>query len=131
MLSRIDWYQTLPQAGPSRLAHAAGDLSARAVPLLLCGVIERIRRYLSDGESIGELPWHLIDTRGWSDFQSAVYRCITQIPHGDTRTYAWVARRVGKLSASRAVGQALRKNPLPILIPCHRVVSKTTLGGFM
>ncbi len=60
-----------------------------------------------------------------------VYRAISQIPHGETRTYAWVAKRVGQGLATRAVGQALRKNPLPILIPCHRVVSSGTLGGFM
>ncbi|MEK6705660.1 MAG: MGMT family protein, partial [Bdellovibrionota bacterium] len=55
----------------------------------------------------------------------------SSIPYGETRTYGWVASRIKNPSANRAVGQALRSNPLPIIIPCHRIVSANSLGGFM
>lgn len=64
-------------------------------------------------------------------FESAVLEAALQIPFGETRTYAWVARRVGKPRAVRAVGSALRKNPWPLVIPCHRVIkSDGSLGKY-
>lgn len=92
---------------------------------------DRIRRYFYSGTPMGRVPWEHIDRTRWTPFQCAVYEAIAQIPHGETRTYGWVAARVGRLTATRAVGQALRNNPLPILIPCHRVVAVASLGGFM
>jgi methylated-DNA-[protein]-cysteine S-methyltransferase len=61
--------------------------------------------------------------------QMAVWRAMQQIPRGETRTYGDMARAIK--SAPRAVGQACGKNPVPIIIPCHRVVSSTGMGGFM
>jgi methylated-DNA-[protein]-cysteine S-methyltransferase len=55
-------------------------------------------------------------------FEMAVLRATLEIPFGETRTYAWVAKRIGKRGAVRAVGSALRKNPWPLIIPCHRVI---------
>ncbi|HNX81045.1 MAG TPA: methylated-DNA--[protein]-cysteine S-methyltransferase [Candidatus Omnitrophota bacterium] len=64
-------------------------------------------------------------------FEKKVYTAVMTIPLGSVRTYAWVACRIGKPKAVRAVGQALHKNPFPLLIPCHRVVrSNGKLGGF-
>lgn len=57
-----------------------------------------------------------------SDFQRKVLTTITEIPFGETRTYQWVAQKIGKPKASRAVGQALRRNPYLIVYPCHRVI---------
>jgi len=57
-----------------------------------------------------------------TSFQKRVYTVVRQIPKGEVRTYAWVARQAGRPGAVRAVGTALRKNGLPIIIPCHRVV---------
>lgn len=66
-----------------------------------------------------------------TDFERKVLRWTMRIPCGQTRTYSWLARKVGKPRAARAVGNALRKNPLPIFIPCHRVVrSDGALGGY-
>lgn len=66
-----------------------------------------------------------------TEFERKVWLSLREIPHGSTRTYKWVARRVGRPLAMRAVGQALGKNPLPIVLPCHRVIaSDGTLGGF-
>ena len=64
-------------------------------------------------------------------FQRDVWKAARRIPYGETRSYAWLAQQIGKPSAARAVGQALGKNPLPIIIPCHRVLtSDGKLGGF-
>ncbi len=106
-------------------------LAGTGVPDSFTPYIGRLREYLDQGDPLPETPWDKIDTTGMSEFQVQVYRAISVIPHGETRTYAWVAKRIGKYAAARAVGQALKKNPLPIIIPCHRVVAAETLGGFM
>lgn len=62
-----------------------------------------------------------VDLRG-SDFQLAVWRRLQAIPYGKLRTYKQIATEIGRPSATRAVGQAAGQNPLPILVPCHRVV---------
>ena len=64
-------------------------------------------------------------------FEWEVLRATLTIPLGETRSYQWIARKIGRPEAVRAVGQALRKNPYPLIIPCHRVVkSDGTLGGY-
>lgn len=94
--------------------------------------IEKLTGYFDHGEPIGEIPWSSLSQEAWTPFQKEVYQRIEKIPHGETRTYGWVAEGIGKVFASRAVGQALRKNPIPLIIPCHRVVSSTgDMGGFM
>ncbi len=62
-----------------------------------------------------------LDNNNLTSFQKKVYTVVKRIPRGQTRTYAWAAKRVGKPGASRAVGQALNKNPFPLIVPCHRV----------
>lgn len=63
-------------------------------------------------------------------FFQKVWTELRRIPYGETLTYAELAKRVGKPKAARAVGQALAMNPLPIIVPCHRVVGRKGLGGF-
>lgn len=66
-----------------------------------------------------------------STFDRAVYRELLKVPKGRTVTYGQLARRSGHLGAARAVGGAMHRNPIPIIIPCHRVVGETgTLQGF-
>jgi methylated-DNA-[protein]-cysteine S-methyltransferase len=73
----------------------------------------------------------LCDLDGLPPFTRAVLKVTAQIPYGDVRSYRWIAEKLGKPGASRAVGNALAKNPVPIIIPCHRVVrSDGTIGGF-
>lgn len=120
LLSQIEWSE-------NRLA-----LWQRVrVPAVWMDLVDQLRAYFYQGEPLSPICWELIDRSGWTDFQFKVYQVISQIPHGETRTYGWVARRVGKDKAYRAVGQALKKNPLPILIPCHRVTASDSIGGFM
>ena len=65
-----------------------------------------------------------------SPFEKKVWKELQKIPFGETRTYGEVAKKVGKPHAARAVGQANNKNPIPIAIPCHRVVANGGLGGY-
>jgi O-6-methylguanine DNA methyltransferase len=89
----------------------------RALSAFLDGTSERLR-----------LP---VDMRGMNEFQTKVYEAIRHIPPGTTVTYAQVAERVATRRHARAVGQALAANPVPIVIPCHRVIeSRGGLGGY-
>jgi|GEM_PF-3274616 len=63
-------------------------------------------------------------------FQLACWKAAMQIPCGQTRTYAWLAARAGSPLALRAAAQAMRKNPWPLVIPCHRVVGARDIGGY-
>lgn len=71
-----------------------------------------------------------VDLRDMSPFYAAALRAVARIPFGRVRTYGQVARSLGKPRAARAVGQAVARNPVPIVIPCHRVVACDGLGGF-
>lgn len=72
-----------------------------------------------------------IDALPGTSFQRDVWRALIQIPRGETRTYADVAKMAGHPNAVRAVANAIGKNPLPPIIPCHRVVrSDGRLGGY-
>ena len=73
----------------------------------------------------------VLDIAGATSFEHRVWQAARAIPYGETRTYAWLAREIGQPRAARAVGHALGRNPIPIIIPCHRVVrSDGGLGGF-
>lgn len=72
-----------------------------------------------------------LDLSGGSKFQKSVWRAIRRIPRGETRSYRWVGAVMRRLDASRAVGAAAGANPLPLIIPCHRVVGRDgSLTGF-
>jgi methylated-DNA-[protein]-cysteine S-methyltransferase len=72
-----------------------------------------------------------LDTSGWTDFRFRIWSATRLIPYGQTRSYSWVAAAAGQPTASRAAGQALHVNPVPILVPCHRVIgADRTLTGF-
>ncbi len=129
-VARVDW---LPVSGPVvDSADPVSIVGSRASELLAA-----IRTYFRTGEPIDEAlgfaPFvdQFIDHSLWSEFEKKVYLAVMQIPHGETRTYAWVASRIGKRGATRAVGQALRRNRHLILVPCHRVVGVQDIGGFM
>ena len=66
-----------------------------------------------------------------TEFQKKVWRALSRIPYGETRSYGEIAEGIGSPKASRAVGMANHRNPLPILIPCHRVIGKNdALTGY-
>lgn len=81
-----------------------------------------------DTGKLGKLP---VDLRQLSEFQRTVLEVTSQIPPGETRPYGWVAKEMGNRGAVRAVGSALGRNPVPIVIPCHRVVrSDGAVGNY-
>ena len=72
-----------------------------------------------------------LDLTVGTSFQHDVWEKAMSIPYGEIRSYGWLANEIGKIGANRAVGQALAKNPVPIIVPCHRVIySGGELGGF-
>ena len=71
-----------------------------------------------------------LDDAPSTDFQRDVWRALTAIAYGETRTYGDVALEVGRPLAARAVGQANHANPWAIIVPCHRVVAAAGLGGY-
>lgn len=74
---------------------------------------------------------YTIISRGNDAFTAKVYRAVCSIPKGQTRSYKWVAEKIGHPKAYRAVGNALNKNPYPGIVPCHRVIrSDGSIGGF-
>ncbi len=84
------------------------------------GEIERqLRDYLTGKLHSFELP---IDWSGMTSFQKKVLRATCEIPYGETRPYGQIAAMVGKPGAAQAVGRAEATNPLPLVIPCHRVI---------
>jgi O-6-methylguanine DNA methyltransferase len=108
-----------------RPAGRLAETLARRVPV----VFVRDPEGLLDGRT-GRLSLAL-DLRGVGEFAARVYEATCAIPWGATRSYAEVAEQVGSRQHARAVGQALAANPVPIVIPCHRVVaSRGGLGGF-
>jgi len=72
-----------------------------------------------------------LDLRKGTEFQKKCWEILTQIPYGETRSYQEVAKATGKPTASRAVGGANHANPVPIIVPCHRVINADGhLGGY-
>ena len=93
-----------------------------------CDLPRRLKAF-AEGERV-ELARD-IDWEGVSGFRRAVLEETLRIPAGETRTYGWLASRVGSPRASRAVGRVMATNPLPIVVPCHRVVaSDGSLHGY-
>jgi methylated-DNA-[protein]-cysteine S-methyltransferase len=87
----------------------------------------QLGEYFAGARTRFELPLEL----SGSEFQNKVWRALTEIPFGETRSYFDLANAIGSPKACRAVGAANANNPLPILIPCHRVIGADgTLTGF-
>ena len=108
-------------ADPERAGESAGRLADRALATVLA---------LIDGESAPgpALPLDLGDRPAWDRL---VLEAVRAIPRGSTAGYGEVARRVGRPGAARAVGGAVGRNPVGLLVPCHRVIAGDgTLGGY-
>lgn len=89
---------------------------------------KELEEYFEDGRE--EFTQQIGFNKG-TEFDKKVWLSLKDIPYGDTRTYKWLAEKIGKPNAFRAVGQALGRNPIPILLPCHRVIeSDGSIGGY-
>jgi methylated-DNA-[protein]-cysteine S-methyltransferase len=108
------------EVGVCRVWLAAPRMAAAEPPAgLLAEAVDQLRRYFAGALTSFDLP---LSARGGSDFERAVWEQLGQIPYGEMRTYGEVAAAVGDREAARAVGIACNRNPLPIVLPCHRVV---------
>ena len=96
-------------------------------PRLMRPYVIELEEYLAAERREFTFP---LDLRG-TDFQRACWHALLAIPYGETRTYADIARAVGKPKAFRAVGMANNRNPIAVVVPCHRVIaSDGTLCGY-
>jgi methylated-DNA-[protein]-cysteine S-methyltransferase len=108
-----DWLPWLERAAPG--APVAEDREA----IRQLGAIELLEAYFrGERVSFEQVPLDLIGT----EFQQAVWRALGEVPYGETRTYRDIAVAVGRPKAVRAVGAANGTNPIPVLLPCHRIV---------
>ena len=83
--------------------------------------------YLQGKRKVFDMPYIMLGT----EFEKRVWKTLLTIPYGETRSYQWLANKVGLRKGARAVGQALKRNPLPIIIPCHRIIHEDgSLGGY-
>ena len=105
----------------------AENLEAEATPGLRAAH-QQLLDYLEGRRQTFELS---LDFSRGTPFQRKVWRTLLSVPYGKLRSYQWVAARVGGPQYARAVGNAVGANPLPIVVPCHRIVAHdATLGGF-
>ena len=110
---------------PEQVQREGRDAAADA---LAATAAQQVRAYLAGARTSFELP---LDLSAGSAFQQAVWRATCTVPYGCHVAYGAIAEQIGMPQAARAVGQALKRNPLLILVPCHRVVRMHGgLGGF-
>jgi len=102
-----------------------GAIRKREAPSL---IKKELREYFENGRE--EFTQKIGFTKG-TEFDRNVWLALREVPYGETRTYKWLAEKVGKPAGSRAVGQALSRNPIPIILPCHRIIeSDGSIGGY-
>jgi O-6-methylguanine DNA methyltransferase len=90
---------------------------------------EELSEYFHGKRAFFSVP---VDLSGAADFQKKVLAAARHIPFGEVRAYAWIAQRIGHPRAVRAVGTALGRNPVPFIVPCHRVLQTGGgLGGYL
>lgn len=121
---------TVEAAGGAIVRVAFSDGSGAGVTepddALLARAAAQLSEYFAGARRRFDLP---LEPRG-AAFQRRVWEAVSGIPYGETRTYGEIARAAGSPGAARAVGAANARNPLAILIPCHRVVAAAGLGGY-
>ena len=115
------WPPGEPPPGGTHLEPAEEDTLGRQL-------VRELREYFA-GERVGFSV--ALKLRG-TEFQRGVWEALRRIPFGETRSYGDLARELGRPGAARAVGQANARNPVPIVVPCHRVVAADGgLGGYL
>ena len=119
-----------PQAADEAIAHIPNGTPVDSSNSLLAEAEDLLTRYCS-GEDVDldDIP---IDDTAWTPYTQRARAACRTIPRGQTRTYAWLAQKAsGNPNSARAAGRAMATNPIPIIIPCHRVIaSNGNLQGF-
>jgi len=114
----------------SNLKKVTGNTKATATPPpWIKKLISRVKTHLKgDAQNFSDVPVHFETS---SELSLTVYKAIQKIPAGKVISYKELAVKIGKPNASRAVGTALGKNPIPLIVPCHRIITSSgKLGGF-
>lgn len=112
-----------------RRLRGRGASASDAPPPAIVQAIARIKDYMNG--RVVDFSSATLDLTGIGDFERTVYAAARLIPWGQTRSYGELASEVGMPEAARAVGQALGRNPVPIIVPCHRILAKGhRVGGF-
>jgi len=113
-----------------RSRHSSAPRQSKKVsqPQWFSKAIQLLKTYFSG--RVADLSRIPVELDAYTPFQKKVFKACRNIPFGDTLTYAELASKVGNRNRARAVGNALNKNAVPVVIPCHRVVSHSGLGGF-
>ncbi len=121
---------SLPHNSDEEAFYSVGEdiKYATLSPYRFKDLIKRLKAYFSGHKVL--FPDEL-DLSATTRFQREVWQAGRLIPYGETRSYGWLAEKVAKPGAGQAIGQAMSKNRLPIIIPCHRVIAGDgSLGGF-
>jgi methylated-DNA-[protein]-cysteine S-methyltransferase len=113
----------------SRIAQNSGAVKSSEPPLQIIKIIQRVCKHLKgELQDFHDVP---VDLDGVGHFVRKVCEAAREIPAGQTVTYADLAKALGQPAAARAVGRALGRNPIPLIIPCHRVLAaRGKPGGF-
>jgi methylated-DNA-[protein]-cysteine S-methyltransferase len=120
-----------PAAAARRGVSPATEVAAGGQPAALTPPLPEVRRQLGEYFAGRRRDFDLPLAPRGTDFERRVWEALLAIPFGETRTYAEIARAIGHPDACRAVGRANGRNPIPIVIPCHRVIgSDGSLTGF-
>jgi O-6-methylguanine DNA methyltransferase len=129
VVTAVQLPEATPQATKSRIARKSGASNPATPPPEIAAIIEKIRKHLQ-GET-QDFRGVALDLENVDPFFRQIYEAARQIPPGQTRTYGEIAKAVGQPAAAQEVGQAMAKNPVPIIVPCHRVAAAGgKLGGF-
>lgn len=127
-LARLSWQQPDDDAFVGELEDRFPDRVVVRRPEALAAIERQLREYFAGERASFDLP---VDLGELSPFQRRVLEAARRLDHGQVVPYAELARRIGRPKAYRAVGNALGKNPVAIVVPCHRVVrSDGGLGGY-
>jgi len=112
-----------------RIAESSGGRKARVPPPRIAGIIKKVQEHLQG--DVQDFLDIVVELNGAGPFARQVYGAVRKIPAGRTTTYGELAADMHRPTASRAVGQALGRNPIPLIIPCHRVLARGKKpGGF-
>ena len=129
VVTAVQLPEATPQATESRIARKSGANRPSAPPPEVAAVIAKIRLHLEG--TVQDFRNVALGLENVTPFFRQIYEATREIPPGQTRTYGEIAKAVGQPAAAQEVGQAMAKNPVPILVPCHRVAAAGgKLGGF-
>ena len=125
-------YTTLPEETPAQALEYLEKFTRHELPGHRPGAFEHLRAQIEEYFAGEREQWDVeLDLDDSTEFFKRAWEACSSIPKGETRTYRWLAEQAGRPAASRGAGQAMARNRVPLIIPCHRVIgSDGGLHGF-